>query len=173
MPLSWHGQVSAILDAVVCRQPRTVLDIGCGNGAIGPYLRQYGVDRLVAVDAAFPIAGTGETSGLAAYETLIEQPWPDAARLLKDEVFDLALLVDVIEHCEYELGTDVLGEALEHARAVVVATPHDPMRWPQDDLANPYEQHRRRWPLDDFCAGLGTLVEAHHLTESIVVVLER
>jgi hypothetical protein len=85
----------------------------------------------------------------------------------------VALMIDVIEHCDLELGLDMIGAALEHARALVVATPHDPMQWPQDDLPNPYERHVRRWPLDDFCAGLGVLAEAHYLAESIVVVLER
>ena len=177
MPLSWHGQVGVILDAVVRRAPRSVLDIGCGYGAIAPYLRQYGVEWIVGVDADLPDGA--EAVGLEGYSDLIEAPWPGASQRLDTidplgKGFDLALMIDVVEHAELALGLDMLAAALESARAVVVATPHDPMRWPQDDLPNPYEQHRRRWQLHDLTlVDGGFIAEAHHLAESIVVVLER
>jgi SAM-dependent methyltransferase len=200
VPVSDHLQIGRVLELVLQREPRKVLDVGVGHGMYGALLRNYLPDAwIVGVEPELryrfepgrpepaeappfmsgPVSDVQEGAGRdrwAAYDLVHNVVWP-AVIPMPDGGFDVALMVDVIEHADSSDGRAMIRDALHAARALVLATPHDPMRWPQDDLPNPLERHVRRWPLwelADVCHELGvTLVAAERLSESIVVAVER
>lgn len=175
MPLSWPGQIPTVLDCVLKRAPASILDVGVGFGAYGALLRQYLPDALlVGVEPFVAYRGKGRGHNRWwAYDAVKTKPWPAAYLQLAVEgraLFDVALAVDVLEHVPYDEAPAFIEALLTVARAVVIATPHDPDQWPQTDQPNPLEAHVSRWPLAAFRPY--PVVEAHHLQESIVVVLE-
>jgi hypothetical protein len=126
--------------------------------------------------AAARVGGHPERDRWAAYDLVHNVVWP-AWIPMPEGGFDVALMIDVLEHADSSDGRAMIRDAMNAARALVVATPHDPMRWPQTDLPNPLERHVRRWPLWDIAEAAEQLelrlVGAEKLVESIVVVLER
>lgn len=180
MPLSDHRQLGTVLDAVLKREPQDILDIGIGHGLYGTALRQY-LGEHVSIMGVEPFSDYQWTADHRdrwwAYDVVLRgEPWPIVARHLSRPTFDIALLVDVLEHMDELTGQNAIRAALIHSRALVIATPHDPLRFPQDDLPNPLERHVRRWPLweiAELAAAQGwALVEAERLADSVVVVLE-
>lgn len=181
MPVSWHGQIGTVVDAVVRREPRRVLDIGVGWGTYGTLIRAAIPDvDLVGVEPWASYRWDHRASGQRvdrwwAYDEVAITRWPPEGGHWFADV-DVAVMVDVLEHMDVDMGVAAMRAALDVARALVIATPHDPMRWPQDDHPNPAERHVGRWTVDDIVR-LGAvghpIREAHHLAESIVVVLER
>lgn len=180
MPVSWPGQMGTVVDAVTRRGARRVLDIGVGWGTYGALVRAALPDvELVGVEpwAAYQFDHrAGRRDRWWAYDVVAPCGWPPPAGYVWGDRYDVALMVDVVEHMDEDVGVAAMVAALEVARALVVATPHDPMRWPQDDHPNPGERHVRRWSVDDVARMMVpryVLAEAWHLAESIVLVLER
>lgn len=182
MPTSDHHQIGTVLDCVIQREPRSVLDIGIGHGKYGALLREYLPNaRIIGVEP-WPDYQTASTGDWHGYQHVWWGLWPDLAPRVRedsaDHAYDVALMVDVIEHMDLLTGHKAIEQALRVARALVIATPHDPMGMVYVG-PNQYEQHRRRWTLNDFAdvtEGIGAppcLVDAHNLSESIVVVLEQ
>lgn len=193
MPVSDHLQIGRVLECVLERSPRKVLDIGVGHGLYGALVRNYLPDAwIVGVEpelryrfepAHAPIDGVAAAfvdaygrDRWAPYDLVHNVQWP-AVIPMPEDGFDVALMVDVIEHADTSDGRAMIRDALHAARALVLATPHDPMRWPQDDLPNPLERHVKRWPLWELADVVDELelrlVSAERLVESIVVVVER
>jgi hypothetical protein len=178
MPVSWPGQIGTVVDAVVRRSPASVLDIGVGWGVYGAVLRAAlpaaridGVESWAAYRWDRRCGGRWDRWG--AYDHVFPFAWPPASAGVG--AYDVALMVDVIEHMGFREGRDAIDAAMSSARALVIATPHDPMRWPQDDHPNPRERHVGRWGAADIVFATRaayTVAEAHHLAESIVMVIE-
>lgn len=182
MPVSDHIQVSTVLELVLVREPRKVLDIGAGYGIYGSLVRNYVPDAwIVGVEPELRYrfddsAAPRRRDRWAAYDLVHNVVWPTMIPM-PDGGFDVALMIDVLEHADASDGAAMIRDAMHAARALVVATPHDPMRWPQDDLPNPLERHVKRWPLWEIAEvveELGLrLVAAERTPESIVVAVER
>ena len=180
-PVSWPGQIGVVVDAVVRRAPSSILDIGVGWGTYGSVLRAAlpaaiidGVEPWAAYrwDLRMPV----RRDRWGAYDDVAIGLWPEVDPPVASVDYDVALMVDVLEHMGTDHGVLAMAAAMGIARALVVATPHDPMRWPQDDLPNGHEAHRRRWSVDDIARPMVSrfaIAEAWHLSESVVVVLER
>lgn len=65
--------------------------------------------------------------------------------------FDIAILGDVIEHFEKDVGMQLLRTLAAHAKIVLVSTPNGFME--QDAYAgNDKERHLSGWTLDDFAS---------------------
>jgi len=143
MPTSEHWQIPHVLDVLASERPDTLLDVGAGYGKYGCLAREYAsptrVDGVDAVSPRFPAYDHFYLGDLRELGRLLP---PDAPR------YDLALLIDVIEHLDKEEGHRVLAELLERARRVLIATP-----WgfrPQEVTGSPYETHRSGWLPWDF-----------------------
>lgn len=177
MPLSDHRQYSTVVDAVLRRQPRHVLDIGVGHGVYGKLIRTHMPEVLLyGFEPWLPYAGFKERKRYRRwqdYNHVFTKAWPpnddDLLRV------DLALMIDVLEHYDGQASATRALDALVGAtRAVVVAYPKDALR-PDltPDYDNPYEQHRWQptlhWLAD---RAPWVLVEAHDLPDSVVAVLE-
>ena len=82
------------------------------------------------------------------------QRLPDVA----DAAYDLVLAIDVLEHFDVPQGQRFLAECRRVARRVaLVSTPKDFVE--QHVEANPFEDHRSHWSLDDLAAhGFGEVL---------------
>jgi SAM-dependent methyltransferase len=138
MPTSEHWQIPRIVDVIVRERPRAVLDVGAGYGKFGLLAREYAdavrVDAIDARPPRFPVYDHVYLGDVRAVDSLLPA---DAPR------YDLALLIDVIEHLEKPEGWKLLDALLGRAGKVLVTTP-----WgfrPQEIPGMPFETHRSGW----------------------------
>ena len=112
-----------------------ILDVGCGTGANGPVLAEYG--RALGLDAsAVPLEL--ETRGH------VGRVRGDATRLpFVDAAFDLVVALDVLEHIDDDLAAArELHRVLTLDGAVVIFVPALQLLWGlQDDVSH----HKRRY----------------------------
>ncbi|TMQ65484.1 MAG: class I SAM-dependent methyltransferase [Candidatus Eisenbacteria bacterium] len=143
MPTSEHWQIPHVLDALVAERPDTLLDVGAGYGKYGCLAREYAspsrVDAVDVVAPRFPCYDHCYLGDLRRLDTLLPA---DAPR------YDLALLIDVIEHLEKQEGHRLVGELLGRARRVLIATPCGFRA--QEVAGKPFETHRSGWLPWDF-----------------------
>jgi 2-polyprenyl-3-methyl-5-hydroxy-6-metoxy-1,4-benzoquinol methylase len=92
-----HGIVlPPILKAVGSIPPNgSVLDIGCGNGALLAELRRRGSWRLCGVESSESAVAMARSQG---FEVRLADAAADLAALFEPQSFDLVLSVEVIEH---------------------------------------------------------------------------
>lgn len=156
MPTSFFGQISTIMYEIALLHPQSVLDIGVGFGKYGvlcrelldvPYQRYHKETWKVRIDG---IEGFEEyrnpLHGFVydhMYYSLIEDTFD---RL--EVVYDLGLMIDVLEHFEKETGAEILRKGLNRCKALLVSVPEAPE--PQSYLGNDLEQHRSVWTMYDF-----------------------
>ena len=158
MPSSLVCQISSIVRIVTVLSPKSVLDIGPGFGKYGVLCREY-------LDVN---GGWQETPSYPPpWRTTIDciEVWPQCVspihRYVYDNVFvgnamevlprlgkgsyDIALVLDVLEHFSAEEGAEFMALALEVARLAIVSVPRTEM--PQEAaFGNDYERHRSYWP---------------------------
>jgi SAM-dependent methyltransferase len=144
LPTSQHWQIPYVLQVIADERPATVLDVGAGYGKFGYLAREYAtptrVDALDGVAPRFPAYDNVYLGDLRDLENVLPK---DAPR------YDLALLVDVIEHLEKPEGHRALDRLTRRAKRVLVATPLG-FR-PQEVEGMPLETHRSGWwPWDFF-----------------------
>ncbi len=113
-----------------------VLDAGCGTGAFAASLAATGV-RVVAVDAEVPSEITAAVQYARARLTAL--PFAEAA-------FDVALMLDVLEHLDAEKPALVeIARVLRPGGTLIATVPALEALWgPRDELAG----HARRYELD-------------------------
>jgi hypothetical protein len=152
MPTSQFRQLNEIVEAIVCCKPRTVLDIGTGFGKYGLLTREYldggwcqpeGTQRTCRVDGI-----EGFPSYVTSLHALVyDQMYLGDVREILPRLqvnYDLALLIDVIEHLELEDGMRVLRELTRHASNILVSTPRHFFNQ-QAVYGNELEIHRSHW----------------------------
>lgn len=157
MPSSQFHQLNEIVEAIVLTRPRSVLDVGVGFAKYGVLTREYldrgwcqpeGVERTCRVDGI---------EGFSAYVTPLHRLVydhlyvGDAREILpRLEVhYDLALLIDVIEHFEMPDGMRVLHELSRHATNILVSTPRV-FHTQHAVHGNEMEIHRSHWRPEHF-----------------------
>jgi hypothetical protein len=157
MPTSQFRQLNEIVEAIVFSEPRSVLDVGVGFAKYGVLAREYldrgwcrpeGTERTCRVDGieGFPAYVS------ALHRLVYDQVYVGDAREVIPRLqvhYDLALLIDVIEHFEMDDGVRVLNELSRHATNILVSTP-----WrfsPQHAVnGNELEIHRSHWQPEHF-----------------------
>ena len=175
MPLSDHRQITPILDAVLAYEPRSVLDIGAGYGAYGTLLRQYLGESALIVGLE-PWAQYNDKTECRwwAYDAMVPHVWPWAVPAAVEELgwracYDVALVIDVLEHVPEDERYAWLAP-LEHlAERVIIASPLDPERHPQVELPNPLERH---YGPVEMATLPWKMTWSHHLPDSFIAVLE-
>lgn len=131
--------------------PKTVLDIGCGEGNL----------MVVLFDTSWDITGIDiYKSSLAKakkkkiYTKLIQGDIETVCRRLvkSKKKFDLVFCSQVIEHIDKKKGERLLGLADKLAKKrVYFGTPRGYMNQPEEFIkGNPYQVHRSGWSLEDF-----------------------
>jgi 3' terminal RNA ribose 2'-O-methyltransferase Hen1 len=154
-------RLDEVLDAIRASGARTVIDLGCGDGALLMQLaREPGIERITGVDVSAEALRTlerrlAEAPGwVAGKVTLIQrsltEPGPAAER------FDAAVLVETIEHVNPDRLSTVERAVFRELRpaTVVVTTPNadfNPLLGvPSHRFRHP--EHRFEWGRAKFAA---------------------
>ncbi len=156
MPTSYYGQISSILDIICQVGPASVLDIGVGFGKYGMLCRElldipserYAKETWKArIDGIEGYAGYRNPIHDFVYDKIY---YGNAKDVLKetDVIYDLALMIDILEHFERDEGEQFLGEVLQKCRALLISVPAIPTS--QTYLDNALEAHKCAWEAKDF-----------------------
>ncbi len=164
MPTSRYKHTPAILNAVLCAAPESILDVGTGFGKWGHLFREYtDIARAeeeperyhrphwkVRIDGIEGHAPYITPAHEYLYDNIYIGDMTDKIREVG--VYDVIFLGDVIEHAAKEEGRRVLRLCLERARKMVVVT--TPPRFKEQPAVcnNPLEEHRSHWRARDFHA---------------------
>lgn len=147
MPSSYADSFPGIVHLLIQADPKRVVDIGPGWGKYGLACREYlpeleslraievAPGRLPTQDAIYDMVYTDDVRDLIA----IPDFWPR---------FDLALVIDVIEHMDKIDGHLLLTALQEAGLDILVATPK--VFFEQHVDCNPFEDHQCLWTGDDF-----------------------
>lgn len=135
MPTSEAAQIPYVCEAMRRLDPVSIIDVGCGYGKYGVLAREY-CDRLKWIDAV-----DVRPPRYKVYDRFSETDIRTAC--FCTESYDLALLLDVIEHLEYDEGLRLLATLTRGARRVLVTTPLGFRR--QEVEGMPHETHRSGW----------------------------
>lgn len=157
MPTSYYSQLNEIVELIALTDPKSILDVGIGFGKYGFLAREYLEhwhakgeydDWKIRID------------GIEVYKKYITPVHDfiydrvyigDALDVLPtlEVSYDLVLIIDVLEHFNYQDGMKLLEECKEHARNIIISTPKDTL--PQKSLyGNPFEIHISHWTRKHF-----------------------
>ena len=149
MPSSHFYQLNQIMELIIMTRPTTILDVGIGFGKYGFLCREY----LELLDGRQKIDDwQRRIDGIEIFEEYItplqKQIYDhiylgNALKILPNlpEKYDLVLLIDIIEHFDYEQGDKLLHLCLEVGDNVIVSTPK--FNFPQPTrFGNPFEAHK-------------------------------
>lgn len=163
------GTVQAVLKA---SGARTVLDLGCGSGALLERIAQDGYARLTGADVSARALEIAERRlRRAPNVTLLHSPLTYRDKRLRG--YDAAALVEVIEHLDpprlHALEQNVFGSA--QPRTVVVTTPNAEYNrlWASlEGMRHP--DHRFEWTRAEFAAWAARVGETYGYAARFVPV---
>jgi SAM-dependent methyltransferase len=154
MPTSHSSQLNEIVQIADLLAPRSVLDVGLGNGKYGYLLREYlGVNRGLGRDEMVIDGIEGVSHYLndvhrAIYNRIFLLDLTTDA-LPADVHYDLSIIIDVIEHFERDVGMGILDRVVAMSKVVLVTTPWD-IGDPNLRHDHPFEDHKYQWRKSDF-----------------------
>lgn len=141
---NFHDVVNELLE-----DSQTVLDIGCGVGASLKHVR---CPIKIGVDAHRPYL---ENVNNDNQFIKINFPAERISELFLPKSLESVTLIDVIEHFEKEVASDVLRQLEEIAsKKVIIFTPRGFFK--QEDIdhyglgGESYQRHRSGWEVEDF-----------------------
>lgn len=147
MPSSYVDSFAPIVKVLIEHAPLKVVDIGPGWGKYGLACREYlpGLESLHAVEVREGKLPTQE----AIYDWVyIGDARDDAYQKRFWSRWDLALMVDIIEHMTIDEGRALLRKLTGAGCHILVATPKEFVE--QHDDSNPYETHVSLWGWKSF-----------------------
>jgi hypothetical protein len=157
MPTSHLYQVIDIMELILFTAPQSILDVGVGFGKYGFLSREYlelwnrkgkYCDWRVRID------------GIEAYEDYLTP----VHKFIYDDIYignavdilsnlkakyDLILLIDVLEHFEYEQGLILLSKSASIGKNMIVSTPHE-IGINENIFSNAFEIHKFQWNKSHF-----------------------
>jgi len=165
MPFSQSSQISPIINLIEKEQPSTLLDVGTGFGQYG-FLARTNLEHLNLFEVDGPHSRRREKTewsividGIEAFPKYITPVHDyaydsifigDAIDLLPNmsQSYDMVLAIDILEHFDKDRGLRFI-ELLQLASrgSVIISTPKEFIH--QVVEANPYENHRSVWTLDE------------------------
>src|SRR6266581_4701278 len=118
MTTSEHWQIPKVVEVIVRERPQSVLDVGAGWGKYGVLAREYAEPAIVdAIDANPP--------RYPVYDHTFVGDIRDLDHVLPAEAgpYDLALLIEVIEHLSRDEAWRLLDDLTRRAKRVLITTP--------------------------------------------------
>lgn len=154
----------AVIEALISLRPTSVVDLGCGPGAlIGKLLDLQGIDRVIGTEVSDIALRTAERR--LHVETMTERQaerlslWLSSLQYQDPRLvgLDAAVLMEVIEHIDLERLPAVTANVFGHMqpRAVVVTTPNAEYNVHYQALAASamrHPDHRFEWTREQFAA---------------------
>jgi hypothetical protein len=158
MPTSHPYQINELTKLIMLVDPKSLLDIGVGFGKYGFLSREYlelwnGKEKYGDWKR--------QIDGIEAFKEYITPVQNyvynhiyignaiEVLPTLKTH-YDLILLIDVLEHFDYDGGIKLLEECQKNARNIVVSTPRKMEPQPAF-FENEFEKHRFQWQKKHFC----------------------
>ena len=161
MPTSPYTHIPTIVQFLITAHPRSLLDVGLGNGKIGFIARDY-LDVMRGERGKFKRKDwKTKIDGIEVFPEYIQ----DHQRAIYDEIFignafdvvdtlgnyDMIVLGDVLEHFEKNQAYRFLDKCIAHSnRHLIVCIPLGE-KWTQEAIyGNPYERHLSFWSFEEF-----------------------
>jgi len=165
MPFSQSSQISPIISYIEQQQPASLLDVGTGFGQYG-FLARTNLEHLNLFEVDGPHSRKRSREewgvvidGIEAFEKYITPVHEyaynaihigDAIEILPamDNRYDMVLAIDILEHFDKPQGLlfiDLLQQVSQGT--VIISTPKEFIH--QQIEANPYENHRSWWTLEE------------------------
>lgn len=152
MPTSHHHQLSTIMDVIISVNPTSILDIGVGFGKYGVLCREY-LELWDGRESYHHF--TRRIDGIEVFSSYLTPIHEfvynhvyigDAQKIVPSlrKTYDLALLIDVLEHIPKQNARTFMCALLKKAKGVVVSTPKD-IGHQEDAFGNVHETHVSQW----------------------------
>jgi len=157
MPSSHLHQLNEIMDLIYNANPKSILDIGVGFGKYGFLSREFlelwdGRQQYknwqVRIDGIEVFKEYLTPVHNFIYDHIYEGNAIDILPTLETK-YDLILLIDVLEHFDFEEGSTILSECQKHGRNIIISTPKD-IGTQKDSFGNVYETHKFQWKSKHF-----------------------
>ena len=156
MPMGDYYNIPWIISLVARANPKSILDIGVGDGTYGFLIRQY-LD--IAAERWDKNEWIVKIDGIEIFENYRNPIWDyfynqvqvcDVRSIVNDlPRYDVILMADVIEHFSKADGKSLLNNLMGKGKLVIISTPNKP--YPQSMiLANSFEEHLSSWSKSDF-----------------------
>lgn len=145
MPSSFVDSFAPIVKLLIEMAPQRIIDIGPGWGKYGLACREYlpNLEFMAAVEVPQGRLGTQDV----IYDHVFVGDARNANALTFRD-YQVALLIDVIEHMTLEDGHQLLDTIQSAGCKPLVSTPKVFVE--QHDDANPYERHVSLWSWQEF-----------------------
>lgn len=130
--------------------PKTILDLGCGDGSLIEFLSGGKKWKITGIDIYKKVIEAARKRNI--YYKLIQG---DLLKTLKDNPgnkYDVIFFSQVIEHVTRSNGEKILDEIEKLAKKrIIVGTPRGFMEQPHEFLdGNPNQVHKSGWSIEDF-----------------------
>lgn len=165
MPSSAPDTIPAVVNLIWELAPRSILDIGAGNGKYGVLFRDYLEQRLLDIKDNLPVSRVARVDAVEGFQNYIGPLHKIVydniyVKLIENFVlgdefteYDLIYAGDVIEHLEKQVAMEVvIPNLLQKSRmGVLISVP-----WRVAEQAavygNELERHRSQWSRADFAS---------------------
>lgn len=171
MPTSHQSTIGPIIDILLDRAPMKILDLGIGFGKWGALMREY-LDWFGGCWEQRDFEGRHSyLVGVEVYEKYRTPLWQCYDKVFREdifhffstfddfeksifyrkEIFDMTLLLDILEHFTREDGFKLLDLCLERSQELLICTPLNSNPGTQKfAFGNKYEEHKSQWHWQDF-----------------------
>jgi hypothetical protein len=143
------GNSSAIFNPVICNllariNPESILELGCGEGKLGDLAKQSNLmPKLTAVQKLFSKSDLLHLNS-KGYTNIIGSNILEYFKEGFDDVYDLIVAMDVIEHFLYSDAISIIDFALYKSKWLLLVWPSKP---PQSGISNKFDRHRTSFEL--------------------------
>ncbi len=176
MPTSHPYQLNELTKIIMLLDPKTILDIGVGFGKYGFLSREYlelwdGREKYGdwkrQIDGIEAFKGYLNPIHTYVYNHIYVGNALDVLPTLKEK-YDLILLIDVLEHFDYEEGVKLLETCQKRAKNILISTPLN-VEQQSSSFGNNFEKHKFQWQKKHFENFPNKLLIPHF--ESLIVLI--
>lgn len=106
--------IPGVMEALIELNPKTIIDIGAGNGKYGILCKEYikGLERIDAIESSPKVNDTVWTYNTWVHANLQDHYW------FQD--YDVALLIAVMCNFTKEEGLEILKKVKQHCKNIVL-----------------------------------------------------
>jgi hypothetical protein len=178
MPSGPLETVPILIESILSVEPQRILDIGVGTGKWGFLLREQRdlakgrhELRIDGIEGYAPYIGDHQR---AVYDRIYIADVRTWLPSQPDQLYDVALMLDVIEHFSPDEAKTVVQEALRVSRTLVLSTPK--RFYPQSAPENDLERHLSWWPrgaLRKLALACGACISLAQLRDTNIALVSR
>jgi len=170
MPTSPYAHLYSLVAYLNTVRPKSILDVGLGNGKLGFIARDY-LDVMLG-ERYHKSQWKLQLDGIEVFGDYIQ----DHQRAIYNDIFigdafdvidglaqyDMIIMGDVLEHFDKQKGLEFMDKCFSHTQTAIGLFIPLGDGWSQGDICgNPYEAHQSAWQLDE----LLPLCSQHQLFE--------